>query len=1169
MYSTTNQFPFDKSQAALQLQLLGYEQGLDKIYLRFIDPKKIELPHKEPPHLKLPTDEIETRQSKGYDIYFVVNGQGQNKASVKFGRAIFYEHDDLPKDLQRDLWKKLGLPEPSFQLDTGGKSIWSLWTFDTPIPKEQWEPLQSDLLEYSDADRTIKDASRVMRLAGSWYMKGENPGTTQATIISNSGKRYTYDELRAAIPVHQPETNQSPQVNRQPSISDEVPLYQCLTKDDRKLIDDGATSNRNVSGAKLARNLIGTAVRLDYLGIRYSETPYQLFIDYCQRCTPGGGWDEREWEGIWKSAQKSNPTPSMTDDALANCAKAWIRNQSRQQIMVNQLDTLQYNSNSNVIEHPTASRAVLTDSEIEERIDQLINDGLTAAKLQLAIATLARTANRSERTIWEAYNLRLADIEQVEARQETAAELEKLTSANNFSINIHEILPPQLSIPINQLATWLNLKPEAYLTTLLTTASSLNKVGTQLEVSSATDWLEPPQLYSGIVAVSSQKKSPILKAIASKPFRNLQLEINENFGAVVSEYEERIAKWDELKGEERAAEFPDGKPDKPKLRRLSFTQGTTEGLFRQLQSHKDKGIQWICDELAGLFKGANQYKGGKGDDIETILSMYDGTPFSILRADESKNVDLDGCILSIIGTIQPTVLQRLMKDDVDGNGQWARFCWVQQPLAMSNLPESGKIQLTPLLTDLYKKLDALPPTTYRLSTEAWKLFHKEYKQLELKRIESAYKSTGLSSCYGKAEGRLARLALNLHLIHSVIAGNTPDEVVPEGTVRKAIALNRFYLAQVISLYSEFHAQDSLAPHLLKVMQMAEKKERLKVRDVQQLFNGKSRPKAEEVRVWFHELTAIGRGRLENLGRAIEFVKKAEFVDKVESQSTKKSTSETIDIQGVKPVCGQSGLCGLKKDFNDFDETTLPIDVVVVDVVNEVNENSTFDKVQISPLCPQVPQSLETPEPVSDAAMTPLSTNLSTSSTKKSTNSQGELLDDNGRTVGEAFKALIDGVKGSTNFFVKSVESVESVEPSNQEIEDIVGWLREAVAANSPEMLAAIRSILPKPTMLNQAAKHLTPEQHAIINGWVLEQNAIGKASTPDLIVEDEVLEVEGFKLGSQVAHSDPYSTAYDYHGTVEGFRRGAEILVRWAERKGKPCSQTEWYKPSELRLQDL
>jgi len=58
-------------------------------------------------------------------------------------------------------------------------------------------------LEYLDGDRSLKNYSRIMRLAGSWYMKGDAPGTTAAKIAVNSGERYSYEHLRELVPTQQ------------------------------------------------------------------------------------------------------------------------------------------------------------------------------------------------------------------------------------------------------------------------------------------------------------------------------------------------------------------------------------------------------------------------------------------------------------------------------------------------------------------------------------------------------------------------------------------------------------------------------------------------------------------------------------------------------------------------------------------------------------------------------------------------------------------------------------------------------------------------------------------------------------------------------------------------------------------------------------------------------
>ena len=100
------------------------------------------------------------------------------------------------------------------------------------------------------------------------------------------------------------------------------PLEICLSKASRKLLQDGAgEGTRNDRGAALARDLIGTANRLDQLGHRYDGEPRGMFDDFCDRCTPPIAQKERE--NIWKSAEKSNPGATLSDEALETCIKAW------------------------------------------------------------------------------------------------------------------------------------------------------------------------------------------------------------------------------------------------------------------------------------------------------------------------------------------------------------------------------------------------------------------------------------------------------------------------------------------------------------------------------------------------------------------------------------------------------------------------------------------------------------------------------------------------------------------------------------------------------------------------------------------------------------------------------------------------------------------------------
>jgi hypothetical protein len=134
----TQDFPrLDKEQAQRQLELLGYTRE-DKIYLTAFFPKgdsrtKGENRDKGRKSDRLNYTEVEKWQAQGRGVYFVVNGYGHRKDEIKNCRAAFYEHDNLDKEIQLILWQSLGLPEPTVQVDTGGKSIHSYWVFEEPI----------------------------------------------------------------------------------------------------------------------------------------------------------------------------------------------------------------------------------------------------------------------------------------------------------------------------------------------------------------------------------------------------------------------------------------------------------------------------------------------------------------------------------------------------------------------------------------------------------------------------------------------------------------------------------------------------------------------------------------------------------------------------------------------------------------------------------------------------------------------------------------------------------------------------------------------------------------------------------------------------------------------------------------------------------------------------
>ena len=139
-------------------------------------------------------------QKEGRGVYIVVNDGGDTDSSITHCKAFFCEWDDRPKQEQIEAWRHLGLPEPSLQIDTGGKSIHNYWILKKAIDPKTWKPIQERLLDHADADRALKNPSRVMRLPGTHHMNEDGSAGGLTTIINSSDKIYLLEDIEKKLP---------------------------------------------------------------------------------------------------------------------------------------------------------------------------------------------------------------------------------------------------------------------------------------------------------------------------------------------------------------------------------------------------------------------------------------------------------------------------------------------------------------------------------------------------------------------------------------------------------------------------------------------------------------------------------------------------------------------------------------------------------------------------------------------------------------------------------------------------------------------------------------------------------------------------------------------------------------------------------------------------------
>ena len=137
----------------------------------------------------------------GRGVYLVVNSGGDSDIEINQCHSFFAEWDNIPKEKQLYIYKELNLPEPTFMVDTGGKSIHNYWVLKKPVPTEDWKAIQIRLLDYCKADKSIKNPSRVMRLGGFYYINEEGQPTNKTKIINVSGKEYLIKDIEQVLPI--------------------------------------------------------------------------------------------------------------------------------------------------------------------------------------------------------------------------------------------------------------------------------------------------------------------------------------------------------------------------------------------------------------------------------------------------------------------------------------------------------------------------------------------------------------------------------------------------------------------------------------------------------------------------------------------------------------------------------------------------------------------------------------------------------------------------------------------------------------------------------------------------------------------------------------------------------------------------------------------------------
>ena len=235
--------------------------------------------------------------------------------------------------------------------------------------------------------------------------------------------------------------------------------------------------------------------------------------------------------------------------------------------------------------------------------------------------------------------------------------MEENTNQNNFPI---EVFPTIFKELIINLESALNYPLDYSATTILTAVSTA--IGTSVKVKVKGNWYEYSSLYGCLIGNAGANKTHPINTL----FEPLKLidKINHDY------FVEQLNKYQEYEKLTKKEKLTAKKVDEPKLIKLILTNFTPEALNKRLNENF-RGCTIVSDEMATLFEGMNNYS--RGDQISVYLTIWSNQSTTIDRVGEQVPLFIKIPFLSIIGGLQPRMLNSAFPIQKLNNGFFQRF----------------------------------------------------------------------------------------------------------------------------------------------------------------------------------------------------------------------------------------------------------------------------------------------------------------------------------------------------------------------------------------------------------------------------------------------------------------------------------------------------------------
>lgn len=735
--------------------------------------------------LSFDVSEIEETQALGYGVYAVVNEGGDTKATIQACIAYFAEFDGISHSEQWEQVKAKGMPEPTMVVDTGGGSLHFYWVLKRPEPNlARWQDDQRRLAAHLGSDRSINDPSRVMRLPGALYIDPQQRPTGQSRIVHLTEKKYIREAVLQGVPELPVERRLKPKPPRGGIQSDPMEDALAVLQQIPARVPGGGTRDVYLKLLWALASICGPQEAGRVMAAHSPEWAAQEDLEAkADEATGSVGAGSlfmlarREWGIRRKRRAPQQPMTTFQPQAA-----------SGQQPPADQFTEY-------------ANTTALSPDGARNELKQLIAEGCSGSALE---AECIRVANEYELSVNEARQFARQLENEVHAETQANADIKQIRSHEaqrafrKDVLTLEYILPSYLVEPIRYVNESLQSDDLSAAMTFMGAVSGIIRTGTMIR-GDLRSFVVPPNMYLALIGKSGLGKSPLMRQLCDRVLDKVRLEYAAKNRA-------KQADWYTANNL-----LPKGQ-QQPKPRRYMMTidNYTEESLIELLGMHEQAqlGLLLKSDELAGVFKSLNAYKGGgKGSEEQQLLSLFDGTGGSSIRITTDVR-EFEFAQFSIIGGMQPRVFDMLAANG-DPSGLFARILLCPLPNDIENRDPIESIEAVEQFHICERKIQEVALEVYNMQPFQYVLEPAAMKRLALYQYQAklAADSSDLdeqSSVYGKRAGYILRIAGLMHILGIACGDIEPRSMISDGLVEKAYYVIEHLQAYALNAHRKIH-----------------------------------------------------------------------------------------------------------------------------------------------------------------------------------------------------------------------------------------------------------------------------------------------------------------------------------------------------------------------------